>query len=43
VALDLRIGELSVTPSDLNLITALVVVLALTAPKVRAKIAGRRC
>ncbi|NDY55385.1 ABC transporter permease [Desulfovibrio sulfodismutans] len=43
LALDLRIGQLSVTPSDLNLITALVVVLALTAPKMRAKITGRRC
>lgn len=43
VALDLRIGQLSVTPSDLNLITALVVVLALTAPKMRARLAGRRC
>ncbi|MDQ7831285.1 MAG: ABC transporter permease [Desulfovibrionaceae bacterium] len=43
VALDLRIGQLSVTPSDLNLITALVVILALTAPKMRAKITGRRC
>jgi putative ABC transport system permease protein len=43
VALDLRIGSLAVTASDLNLITALVVVLALTAPRMRARIAGRRC
>ncbi|MFZ5812865.1 MAG: ABC transporter permease [Thermodesulfobacteriota bacterium] len=39
VALDLRIGELRVSPSDLNLITAVVVVLALTAPTLRRKLA----
>ncbi|MEF3697278.1 ABC transporter permease [Desulfolutivibrio sp.] len=43
LALDLRIGSLAVTPSDLNLITALVVVAALTLPTLRARLAGRRC
>ncbi len=38
-ALDFRVGELAVTPSDLNLITAIVVVLALTAPQLKEKFA----
>jgi putative ABC transport system permease protein len=38
LALGLKLGPFSVTPSDLNLITALLVVLALTAPRMKAKV-----
>ncbi len=38
LALGLKLGHFSVTPSDLNLITALLVVVALTLPKVRRKL-----
>lgn len=38
LALGLRLGSFSITPSDLNLITALLVVLALTAPRMKAKV-----
>ncbi len=38
LALGMRWGRFSFTPSDLNLITALLVVLALTAPQIRKKI-----
>jgi putative ABC transport system permease protein len=38
LALTLRIGELHITPSDLKLITAVLVVVALTLPAVRDKV-----
>ncbi|HMM38140.1 MAG TPA: ABC transporter permease [Desulfovibrio sp.] len=38
LALGLKLGSFSITPSDLNLITALLVVLALTAPRMKAKV-----
>ncbi|MBN1881690.1 MAG: ABC transporter permease [Deltaproteobacteria bacterium] len=38
VALSLRIGKLQITPSDLKLITAVLVVIALTVPVVRDKV-----
>ncbi len=42
IALGLKLGSFSFTPSDLNLITALLVVFALTMPKMKQKImAGR--
>lgn len=42
LALGLKLGAFSITPSDLNLITAILVVIALTAPKMKAKfLAGR--
>ena len=37
MALSMKLGAFSFTPSDLNLITALLVVLALTAPKIKAR------
>ncbi len=37
LALGLKLGRFSVTPSDLNLITAILVVAALTLPQVRAR------
>jgi len=40
LALSLKIGSFSFSPSDLNLITALVVVAALTAPRLKRKVAG---
>ena len=40
LALGLKIGSFSFTPSDLNLITALLVVAALTAPKLKARMKG---
>jgi putative ABC transport system permease protein len=40
-ALSFRIGSLSLTPSDLNLITALLVIAALTFPRVREKLKSR--
>lgn len=40
-ALNLRLGALSLTPSDLNLITALMVLAALVFPRVRASFKGR--
>ena len=36
-ALSFKLGALAFTPSDLNLITALLVVLALTAPMIKAR------
>lgn len=43
LALGLKLGSFSITPSDLNLITAVLVVIALTAPKMKQKLfAGRR-
>lgn len=42
LALGLKLGSFSITPSDLNLITALLVVVALIAPRMKRKIlAGR--
>ncbi|BCR03373.1 ABC transporter permease [Desulfuromonas versatilis] len=41
LALGLKLGRFSFTPSDLNLITALLVVTALTAPKVRRRLRFR--
>jgi putative ABC transport system permease protein len=37
-ALQIRIGSLQITPSDLKLITAILVVFALTLPTIRSKI-----
>ncbi|HDQ40474.1 MAG TPA: ABC transporter permease [Desulfonatronum sp.] len=37
LALSMKLGAFSFTPSDLNLITALLVVLALTAPRIKAR------
>lgn len=37
LALSLKLGAFSFTPSDLNLITAILVVLALTAPRIKAR------
>lgn len=41
LALSVRLGSFSVTPSDLNLITALLVIVALTLPKVRQRLRFR--
>lgn len=41
LALSLKLGQFSITPSDLNLITALLVVLALTLPGLRRKVLRR--
>ncbi|PCI30447.1 MAG: ABC transporter permease [SAR324 cluster bacterium] len=38
LALGLELGEFSIAPSDLNLITAILVVLALTAPSIKKKV-----
>ncbi len=38
MALGLELGEFSVSPSDLNLITAILVVIALTAPTIKKKL-----
>lgn len=40
-ALSFKLGSLSLTPSDLNLITAVLVIIALTFPKVRQRMKGR--
>jgi putative ABC transport system permease protein len=40
LALSLKVGTFSFAPSDLNLITALVVIAALTAPRLKRKVAG---
>jgi putative tryptophan/tyrosine transport system permease protein len=40
-ALSFRFGALSLTPSDLNLITALLVIVALTFPKLRQRLKSR--
>ncbi|GAB6057272.1 ABC transporter permease [Desulfonatronum parangueonense] len=37
MALSMKVGSFTFTPSDLNLITAILVVLALTAPKLKAR------
>jgi putative ABC transport system permease protein len=39
-ALSLKVGSFSFSPSDLNLITALIVVAALIAPRLKRKVAG---
>ncbi len=41
LALSLKLGQFSFTPSDLNLLTALLVVAALTLPKLRRKVRSR--
>jgi putative ABC transport system permease protein len=41
VALGLKLGAFAFTPSDLNLITAALVVVALVAPKLRSRITGK--
>ena len=41
LALSLKLGQFSFTPSDLNLLTALLVVGALTLPKLRRKVLSR--
>ena len=41
LALSLKLGQFSFTPSDLNLLTALLVVAALTLPKLRRKVLRR--
>ncbi len=41
LALGLKLGSFSFTPSDLNLITASLVVLALIAPQIKAKVRSR--
>ncbi len=41
LALGLKLGAFSFTPSDLNLITAALVVVALIAPKLRSKMTGK--
>jgi putative ABC transport system permease protein len=38
MALGLKLGDFSFTPSDLNLITAVLVVLALTAPQIKQRL-----
>jgi len=42
LALDARIGSFRFEPSDLNLITAVIVILALTAPQLRGWLRSRR-
>ncbi|WP_029894377.1 ABC transporter permease [Desulfohalovibrio reitneri] len=41
LALDLRIGDFSFQPSDLKLITAVLVVLALTAPQIKQRVKAK--
>lgn len=41
LALGVKLGDFAFTPSDLNLITAILVILALTAPMVKAKLARK--
>ncbi|MBU1611173.1 MAG: ABC transporter permease, partial [Proteobacteria bacterium] len=41
-ALSLDLGEFQVTPSDLKLVTALLVVVALTAPRIKANMQAKR-
>lgn len=41
-ALSLDLGEFQVTPSDLKLVTALIVVAALTAPRIKANMQAKR-
>jgi len=41
LALSLKLGQFSFTPSDLNLLTALLVVVALTLPRLRRKVMRR--
>jgi putative ABC transport system permease protein len=42
LALGVRLGAFRVTPSDLNLITAVLVVLALTAPQLKKRFLSKR-
>jgi putative ABC transport system permease protein len=41
LALGVKMGAFAFTPSDLNLITALLVVAALMAPKIKSRLAGK--
>jgi putative ABC transport system permease protein len=41
LALGVKLGKFAFTPSDLNLITAMLVILALTAPKIKAGLARK--
>jgi putative ABC transport system permease protein len=40
LALGLKMGSFAFTPSDLNLITAVLVVVALMAPKIKSRFSG---
>jgi putative ABC transport system permease protein len=42
LALGLKLGAFAFTPSDLNLITAVLVVVALMAPKIKSRFGGRK-
>ncbi|SME91599.1 ABC transporter permease [Desulfovibrio gilichinskyi] len=42
LALGVRLGSFSFTPSDLNLVTAILVVAALVSPQIKANVLGRR-
>jgi putative ABC transport system permease protein len=42
LALGVKLGGFSFTPSDLNLITAVLVVVALMAPKLKARLKDHR-
>jgi putative ABC transport system permease protein len=41
LALGLKLGQFAFTPSDLNLITAILVVVALMAPSIKSKFGGK--
>lgn len=43
LALSMKLGDFSFTPSDLNLITAVLVVAALVSPQLKSKFKARRC
>ncbi|WP_211252481.1 ABC transporter permease [Maridesulfovibrio frigidus] len=42
LALGMRIGDFAFTPSDLNLVTAVLVIAALVSPQIKANVLGRR-
>lgn len=43
LALGLKLGDFSFTPSDLNLITALLVIVALVSPQIKQRVRMKRC
>nr|WP_027177373.1 ABC transporter permease [Maridesulfovibrio hydrothermalis] len=43
LALGVRLGDFAFTPSDLNLVTAILVVAALVSPQIKARLLRRRC
>jgi putative ABC transport system permease protein len=43
LALGLKLGSFSFTPSDLNLITAILVIIALVSPQLKQKLGVRKC